>query len=158
MRAPKLIQHLKADAGGMSERLFEKIRNSRKCSDLVLRVAAEEHKGYAMGVYHDLVEWLETETDSSIEHRYMALGNLRARQGVPFSNMFWAVRITREYLWDYIQQECLLEEPVEFWGGVMLFRSLNHFFDHVLYFALLGYQTLGMAEVMDSQGVFQHKA
>ena len=158
MRAPKLIQHLKADAGGMSERLFEKIRNSRKCSDLVFRVPAEEHKRYAMGVYQDLVGWLETETDSSIEHRYVALGKLRAGQGVPFSDLFWAVCITREYLWEYIQQECLLEEPVEFWGGVMLLRSLNHFFDHVLYLALLGYQIEGMAEVTDWQGVFQHKA
>ena len=102
MRPPKLIQQLTADAGGMSEQLFEMICNSRKCSDLVFRTPAEEHNEYAMGVYHDLVESLETETDSSFEHRRVAPGQLRA--------------------------------------------------------ALLGYQKAGMAEVMDSQGVFQHKA
>jgi hypothetical protein len=39
-----------------------------------------------------------------------------------------------------MQQECLLEEPVEFWGGVMLLHSLNQFFDRVLYFTMAGYQ------------------
>ena len=155
MRAPKLIQHLKDDADGMSERLLEKIRSSRRCSELLLKVPAEEHKRYALDVYHDLMEWLVAETDSSLEHHYVGLGKLRAQQGVPFSHLFWAVCISREYLWEYIQQECLLEEPVEFWGGVMLLRSLNQIFDRVLYFALLGYQRAGGAEVTLSQAAYQ---
>jgi len=153
MRAPKLTQHLKQDADSMSERLLEKIRNSHRCSELLLRVPAEEHKRYAVDIYRDLVEWLAAETDSPIEHRYVGLGKLRAQQGVPLSHLFWAVCITREYLWEYIQQECLLEEPVEFWGGVMLLRSLNQFFDRVLYLAILGYQMAGIAEVSDADAV-----
>jgi hypothetical protein len=153
MRAPKLIQHLKDDADRMSERLLEKIRNSRRCSELLLRVPAEEHKKYAGDVYHDLLMWLVEENESLLEH-YVGLGKLRAQQGVPFSDLFWAVCITREYLWEYIQQECLIEEPVEFWGGVMLLRSLNQFFDRALYLALLGYE-MASAEVTGSQAVFQ---
>jgi hypothetical protein len=34
----------------------------------------------------------------------------------------------------------LLDEPVEFWGGVMLLRSVNQFFDRALYATLVGYQ------------------
>jgi hypothetical protein len=68
----------------------------------------------------------------------MALGMLRAQQGVPFSNLYWAMCIAHEHLWAYMQQECLLDEPVEFWGGVILLRSLTQFFDRALYFALLG--------------------
>ena len=45
-----------------------------------------------------------------------------------------------DHLWEYIQQECLLDEPVEFWGGVMLLRSLDRFFDRTLYFTVVGYQ------------------
>ena len=147
MRAPKLVQHLRANADSMSERLLEKIRNSRRCSELLLRLPAEEHKRYAVDVYRDLVEWLASEADSLIQERYVELGRHRAQQGVPFSHLFWAVCITREYLWEYIQQECLLDEPVEFWGGVMLLRSLNQFFDRALYFALLGYQKAGAPEL-----------
>ena len=49
-----------------------------------------------------------------------------------------------------MQQECLLEEPVEFWGGVMLLHSLNRFFDRVLYFTLVGYQKAGRNELAAS--------
>jgi hypothetical protein len=45
-----------------------------------------------------------------------------------------------------MQQECLLEEPVEFWGGVILLRSLTQFFDRALYFALLGYEKVSAGE------------
>jgi hypothetical protein len=155
MRAPKLIQHLKDDADGMSERLLEKIVSPRKCSELLLRVPAEEHKRYAVDVYHNLMMWLIAENDSSLEPHCVGLGKLRAQQGVPFSHLFWAVCITREYLWEYIQQECLIEEPVEFWGGVMLLRSLNQFFDRALYLVLLGYQMASSAEVTGAHAVLQ---
>ena len=154
MRAPKLIQRLTDDADGVSERLLEKIRSSCRCSELLLRVPAEEHKKYAVDVYHNLMMWLAAEDDSLLEH-YVGLGKLRAHQGVPFSDLLWAVCITREYLWEYIQQECLIEEPVEFWGGVMLLRSLNQYFDRALYLALLGYEMTSAAEVTDSQAVFR---
>jgi hypothetical protein len=49
-----------------------------------------------------------------------------------------------------VQQECLLEEPVEFLGGVVLLRSLNQFFDRALYFALVGYQKAGIGEFFAS--------
>jgi hypothetical protein len=44
----------------------------------------------------------------------------------------------------------LLEEPVEFWGGVILLRSLNQFFDRALYFTLIGYQKAGKGSIVAS--------
>ena len=155
MRAAKLVQRLRVNADSMSERLLEKIRNSPTCSDLLHRVPAEEHKRYALDIYRDLVEWLALETDTAIESRYMELGIRRAQQGVPFSQLFWAVCITREYLWEYIQQECLLDEPVEFWGGVGLLRLLNQFFDRALYSALVAYQKAGTGDLAGSHAVFR---
>ena len=140
MRAPKLVQHMKNNADSMSERLIEKIRNSEQCSEFLLKVPAEDQKRQALEIYIDLTDWLALEGDLNIEQRYAALGVRRANQGVSFSHLFWAVCIAREYLWEYMQQECLLEEPVEFWGGIMLLRSLNRFFDRALYFTLVGYQ------------------
>jgi len=67
MRAPKLIQRLKDDADGMSERLLENIRSSRQCSELLLRVPAEEHKKYALDVYQNLMMWLAAEDDSLLD-------------------------------------------------------------------------------------------
>jgi hypothetical protein len=142
MRALRLVQHMKTNADAMSSAVFEKIRASQKCSELLARVPAEEQKRQIGEIYSALTNWLATEKDAMVEQRYVALGMRRAEQGVPFSQMFWAVCIAREQLWEYIQQECLLDEPVEFWGGVNLLRSLNQFFDFSLYFSLIGYQKI----------------
>jgi hypothetical protein len=54
--------------------------------------------------------------------------------------MYWAVCIAHDHLWEYIQEECLIDEPVEFWGGVMLLRSLTRFFERATYYTLVGYE------------------
>jgi hypothetical protein len=140
MRALKLVQHMKANGDRMSEALIRQIRSSDRCSDLLRKVPAEEQKLSALEIYRDLTDWLGVEVDSPFKSRYVDLGIQRALQGVPLDQVFWAVCIAREYLWEYIQQECLLDEPVEFWGGVMLLRSLDRFFDRTLYFTVVGYQ------------------
>lgn len=157
MRAPKLVQHMKANAERMSDEVLQKIRRSEKCSELVQKLPLEEQKHYAADIYRDLTDWLASESDDTIERRYVALGTLRAQQGIPFSNLHWAVCIAHEYLWQYMQNECLLEEPVEFWGGVILLRSLTQFFNRVVYFASLGYERasrrdVGVTEAQSVQG------
>jgi hypothetical protein len=104
------------------------------------KISPEEQKRYSLETYRDLTSWLGSETDSSIKDRYIALGILRAGQGIPFSNMYWAVCIAQDHLWEYIQEECLIDEPVEFWGGVMLLRSLTRFFERATYYTLVGYE------------------
>jgi hypothetical protein len=138
---------MKTNADRMSEGLLQKIRESDNCSALSTRIPADEHKRYAFAIYRDLTNWLSAETGSAVEQHFIALGEQRAQQGVPFSDVFWAACIARDYLWDYMQQECLIEEPVEFWGGVNLLYSLNKFFDRTLYLTLIGYQKAGKGEL-----------
>ncbi len=122
------------------------VRNSGRCQELLLRVPEQEHRRYALDIYRDLTDWLAAETDSIIEERYVELGKRRAQQGVPLSNMFWAMSIARDYLWKLVQQECLIEEPVELWGGVLLLDLVNKFFDRVFYFALVGFEAAGKTD------------
>ncbi len=140
MRAAKIIELIKLNSAVMTDALVHKIRASGKCRDLLLRVSTNEQKENALEIFEDLTEWLSNESDSVLEQHYIALGTRRAGQAVPLSQVFWAVSIAREYLWGYMQQECLHQEPVEFWDGVMLLRSLNSFFDRILCFALVGYE------------------
>lgn len=140
MRAPRLVQMLREKSDAMSGDLVTKIRASAKGVDLLTIVPESEQKQCTRAIYEDLTGWLGSKSDAVLEQRYVALGKRRASQGVPASQLFWAVSIAQEYLWDYMQQECLLEDPVEFWGGVLLLRSLTGFFARVVYFTLIGYE------------------
>jgi hypothetical protein len=124
----------------MSDKALLAIRASVKCGELVLKVPVEEQKRYGMEIYGDLTAWLADPGTANIEERYVSLGVRRAQQGVPFSDLLWAVCIAQEQLWTDTEQECLLDEPVEFWGGVHLLGSLTQFFDRALYYTSLGYE------------------
>ena len=146
MRALKLIGHMKANAEGIAEAVNEKIRSSDRCSTLVQSVLPSEQKRDCLQIYQDLSTWLEAQSESTMEPHYIALGMRRATQRVPFSELYWAVCIAHEHLWEYMQEECLIEEPVEFWGGVMLLRSLTRFFERCVYFAMVGYEKIGCTD------------
>jgi hypothetical protein len=140
MHHQKLVQHMKVNADRMSQGLMQMIRDSDRCRQLMLNLTEPEHKQYTLDIYLDLTEWLANEKDAIVEEHYVALGKRRAQQSIPLSELFWAVSVARDYLWRYVQQECLLEEPVAFWGGVTLLQLINKFFDRAVYYVILGYQ------------------
>jgi hypothetical protein len=85
-----------------------------------------------------LTDWLQGEPAKKEEY-YIALGMRRAEQGVPFHELLSVIFAAREYFWDYVERETLLDAPVDFWGGVKLMRSLNTCFDNALYHTSVGY-------------------
>jgi hypothetical protein len=153
MFARKFIDHVDTHADHLCGGFMEKIKRSDRCRELLHRVPAEEQKQSTREIYSHLTDWLLSKTDSVTEKHYVNLGMRRAEQGVPFSELFWAVCATREYFWEYTERETLLDEPADFWGGVRMLHSLDRFFDRVLYFVTIGYETaakddLGRAAVV----------
>ena len=153
MFARKFIDHVDTHADHLCAEVMEKIKRSDRCRELLYRVPAEEQKQSTREIYSHLTDWLLSKTDSVTEKHYVILGMRRAEQGVPFSQLFWAVCATREYFWEYTERETLLDEPADFWGGVRMLHSLDRFFDRVLYFVTIGYETsakgdLGLAAVV----------
>jgi hypothetical protein len=142
MFAVRLVQLIEDHADRLSEGLLQKVRTSPRCSEVARRVPAEELKRRAHDVYHHLTDWLLNTTETEIEERYVGLGVRRARQGIPYSHVFWALCATKEHLWDYLQREGLLDGPVELWGEMELLHCLERFFDSALYFTAVGYENV----------------
>jgi hypothetical protein len=139
MFARKFLSHLEDHANQLSDGLTEKIARSGRCAGLLDRVPAKEQKQTMREIYRHMEEWLLNEKAVDQEY-YISVGMRRAQQGVPFSELLSAVCAARQYFWEYVERETLLDEPADFWGGVRLLRSLDSFFDSVLCFAAIGYQ------------------
>ena len=142
MFAVKLIQLIEAHADKLADGLMHRLKNSPRCHELMQRVPHDEMQRRTHEIYRNLTEWLSTKTEAEIEERYIGLGVRRARQGVPFSDFMWAVISTKEYLWEYLQREGIMGEPVELWGELDLLHSLGRFFDCTLYYAAIGYASV----------------
>ena len=141
MFAIRLVQLIEARAEELSTGLLHRLQTSPNCTELLRRVPADELKRRVQEIYRNLSDWLLSKTESEIEERYIGLGVRRARQGVPFSQFLWAVNLTKEYLWEHLEKEGLLEEPVEFLGELELVHQLERFFDRATYFASVGYES-----------------
>lgn len=155
MFAIRLINLVESQADRLAEGVLREIENSNECRELVRRVPAEELNRRAYEIYRNLNDWLLTKTESEIEERYVGLGMRRARQGVPFSAFLWAISTTKEYLWKFLEQEGLLEKPLELFGELHLAHSMERFFDRLLYSASLGYETVRKQE---ADNVFRPQA
>ena len=151
MIALRLVHLIESHSEQLTESLLHKLENSIRAADLQ-KVPAQEIRDRAREIYRNLSDWLLTKTDSEIEERYVGLGIRRARQGVPFSQFFWAITITKEYLWGHLEREGTLEEPVELLGERELLHTLDRFFDRALYFAALGYESAKVNEPAHKAG------
>ncbi len=140
MFAIRMIQLIEAHAGKLSEELMHRLETSDSCRELLRRVPAQELKMRTHEIYRNLSDWLLEKTQAEIEERYVGIGMRRANKGVPLSELLLAFTATKNCLWEYLEQDSLLEDPVELIGDLNLLRSIGRFFDRVAYAAAIGYE------------------
>ena len=145
----RLVQLIEHNADKLSEGLLARLRRSECCTELLGSVPPHEMKQRTFEIYRNLTDWLLNKTAGEVEERYLGIGSRRARQGVPFSQLLFAIQATKENLWDFLQQEGLLE-PGELISEMELLRAMEHFFDHALYFASIGYEGVIQGEMLRS--------
>ncbi|MGA2369158.1 MAG: hypothetical protein ACLPPV_16390 [Candidatus Korobacteraceae bacterium] len=146
MFALRLIRLIEDHADQLSQGLIHRLQKSEVCSELLSLVPAHELKQRAYEIYHNAADWLLAKTGSEIEERYVGLGARRAHQGVPYSQMLYALQTTKEHLWEFLREEGLLE-PKDLLGEIDLLYSLENFFDRAAYFSSVGYESAREGEI-----------
>lgn len=139
MIALRLIRLIEEHCDQIAGAVAAKVRSSPHASQMQ-KVAEPELIAGLQELLQHLSEWLLTKTESDIENRYTAMADRRAKQRVPFSDCCWAIVITKEYLWDYLQRQGFLRNPIELYGEMELLSLLNQFFDRAVCYMAEGYQ------------------
>ncbi|HEX6804792.1 MAG TPA: hypothetical protein VF133_14025 [Terriglobales bacterium] len=141
MFALRMIQLIETHAAKLSEELLYRLERSENCRELTRRVPPEELRMRTHEIYRNLSQWLLEKTQAEIEERYVGLGLRRAAQGVPFSELLYAFSMTKECLWEHLEQDALLEDPLELIGNLNLLHAVGRFFDRAAHAAAMGYET-----------------
>jgi hypothetical protein len=135
-----LLRLIESHSEALAMGLLHRLRSCGRCIDLLEKVPEEELRQRVFEIYHNLGRWLETASDTEIEHHYIRIGERRAAQGVPLSQMILAFLATKEQLWDYVDKEAVFDRAFELYQIVGLFHHVGRFFDRIVYFASLGYE------------------
>jgi hypothetical protein len=58
---------------------------------------------------------------------------------VRLDQLVWALVISRNHLWHFLQRQCFVDNIFEVLGELEVQQMLNQFFDRAMYYSILGY-------------------
>jgi hypothetical protein len=139
MIALRLIHLIEKHSDDLADGLTRKVLSSERTRGL-RRVPAPELHQRCREIYRNLSDWLVTKTEGEIERVYGHLGARRYEQGTGLADLCWAILLTKEHLWEFLEREGISTSTHEILGELELLRSLDQFFDRAVYYATLGYE------------------
>jgi hypothetical protein len=135
----RLVRLIETHSHELASCLLDRVHNSEATPDYFL-VPDEDLKERVYEIYRHLGDWLMTKDELDLEQRYLRIGARRARQSVPFSQVAWAIVLTKDNLWEFLKRESEIDRPVEVFGELEMLQLLDHFFDRAVYYAAVGYE------------------
>jgi hypothetical protein len=139
MLSYRLVHLIEEHSDALAISLLHKIQRSAR-TEAFCKVPADELMQRVSEIYRHLGEWLLHKSESDIEQRYTDIGARRAQQGVPLTQVIWAIILTRDNLWEFVLDESYPDRPVEIFGKQELLQLLDQFFERAIYSAAVGYE------------------
>jgi hypothetical protein len=91
-------------------------------------------------VYRHLGKWLSDAAENHVEVEYGELGRKRFKEGIPISEVVYALTLSKYHLRDYIRTCGLIDSAVELYQEQELQRLIGRFFDRAVYHTVRGYE------------------
>jgi hypothetical protein len=137
--AYRLVRLIETHSEELATGLLEKLDACKKCPGFI-NVPPEDFKGRVGDIYRYLGKWLLGRTENDIQQRYLEVGRSRAQQGVPLSELIWAIALTKDNLMEFLRREAQHDTPAEVFGQLEVLQLLEQFFDHASYYAACGHE------------------
>jgi hypothetical protein len=118
--------------------LVKKLHTSERTQSY-RQVPADELQRQVRDLYQNLGEWLNTKTEPEVQKRYSTLGRRRAELGVPVGELIWALILSKEHLWTFLEREAFADTAIQLVSELSFILSLEQFFDRAIYYAIAAY-------------------
>jgi hypothetical protein len=148
----RLIHLIEEHSDELANELLSRAGESTHLVSFISKVPPAELRQRVYEIYRHLGQWLLRRTEADIEQQYCAIGARRCRQGVVFSELVWAIILTKENLWDFLSRESFPGFEMEVLAEHEMFRMIDHFFNRAIYFAAIGFEQAAFAEQHASIG------
>lgn len=135
----RFVRLIEERSDALANGLLHKVQRSSR-TEAYHNVPPDELKQRVYEIYRHLGEWLLDKSEADIEQRYTEIGVRRAQQGVPLSQLIWAIILTKDNLWEFIINESIPDRPFEVFSKQELLRLLEQFFDRAIHSAAVGYE------------------
>jgi hypothetical protein len=138
--AYRLVRLIETHADKLADGAVKRLAADEKTREYARHVPPADFRAAVFEIYTHLGEWVMGKSEEDIARRYTDIGRRRAAQGTLLSELNWAIMLTRDNLWEYLQGVDALERPTEVFGELKLLQLLEQFFDRAIYYAAVGYE------------------
>jgi hypothetical protein len=150
MLTRRLLELIETHADALTQEVLKDLATNHRTPGFGL-VPRNEMEARIFAAYHNLGKWISDRSDDAVRTEYESWGATRHRQGIPLSEIVYAVVIVKHHLRRFVRDHGL----VEFSGdrvipgdliGVQLYslqelaETVDVFFDRAIYYLARGYE------------------
>jgi hypothetical protein len=99
-----------------------------------------ELKKRVEGIFKNLGKALQEGSEAELRTIYLKFGKVRYFEGVPLSDLLYALIMCRRHMLQVLQKHVVPESSAQLYQEMQLHDRLAQFFDDIVYFATKGYQ------------------
>ena len=144
MISQRLIEQIHESANQLTNDLIERLHTDPR-STSYRTIPRERLIALKDDLYLHLGRWLSTRSKSAIKSRYVRLGRERYLEGIPLSELIFALSLTKSMVVDFIRHAPGRAEELGLEYDLVV--SMDEFFDEAIYFASLGYEDATQAQL-----------
>ena len=152
MISQRLLRLVQQNADRLTNDLIAEVRRDPRTA-AYHKLSEEDLHERALDLFHNLGQWLSSRTEFAVQTRYEAFGRRRYQEGIPFSQVFFALTTAKGILLNFIRgaaaAESAAEPPLEY----DLALAISQFYDKALYHAAAGYEDAAKAALTPARVV-----
>jgi RsbT co-antagonist protein rsbRD N-terminal domain len=138
MLGTRYSQLIEKHSEELAEGLVRKLQASER-TEAYRAIPKDELKRALSDIYEHLGDWLNNKTEHELQERYSRVGERRAGQGVPLAQVVWALIVSKEHLWTFLEREAFADTAVQLVSELNFILTLEQFFDRAIYFTTAAY-------------------
>lgn len=145
MISHRLIEQIHKSADRLTNDLIERLQTDPSCP-AYRTIPRERLIALKDDLYQNLGRWISSRSKIAVRSRYVKLGRERYLEGIPLSELIFALSVTKSMLVDFIRH-CVPGRPEELNLEYDLVISIGEFFDEAVFFAATGYEDAYRAQL-----------
>jgi hypothetical protein len=154
MLGARLLQLIQAHAGPLSRDVMDDLVTNER-TPTFRRLNAADVETRVTALFYGLGKWIGDPDENAVRHEYEEMGRVRFREGVPVSELVYALLIMKSRLRRYIRDNGLVDFagdriaaqellPLELHSIQDFNYRVGEFFDRALYHLARGYEAEGL--------------
>jgi hypothetical protein len=150
MLASRLLELIETHAESLTKETLKDLATNPRTPSFH-RVPAHELEARVYATYHNLGKWIGAQSEEAVRADYERWGATRFRQGIPLSEVAYALILVKHHLRRFVKDHGLVEFSgdravagdligVQLHGIQELNYKVGEFFDRALYYLARGYE------------------